>query len=103
MSGMEFRKFDLREKHLALLFSELHLRIRDLFRRVMQAWDCGPERPDNRQPLRPEHFPLGARGRDIVTRDGLIIATIAEPAMAEEITQRLNETEWKRQEDQWAL
>jgi hypothetical protein len=89
---MESRKFDLREKHLALLFSELHHRIRDLFRRVMKAWDCGPVRPDNRQPLRPEHFPLGARARDIVTRDGLIIATIAEHAMAEEITQRLNET-----------
>jgi hypothetical protein len=68
----------------------------------MKAWDCGPVRPDNRQPLRPEHFPLGARARDIVTRDGLIIATIAEHAMAEEITQRLNETVWKRQ-DQWAL
>jgi hypothetical protein len=103
MSGMESRKFDLREKHLALLFNQLHHRIRDLFRRVMQAWDCGPERPDNRQPLRPDHFPLGARGREIVTRDGLIIATIGEHAMAEEITQRLNETEWKRQEDQWAL
>jgi hypothetical protein len=62
MSGMESRKFDLREKHLALLFSELHHRIRDLFRRVMQAWDCGLEGPDNRQPLRSEHFPLGARG-----------------------------------------
>jgi len=37
-----------------------------------------------------------------VTGDGLIIATIAEHAMAEEITQRLNETVWKRQ-DQWAL
>jgi len=92
MSGMESRKLDLREKHLALLFSELHHRIRDLFRRVMQAWDCDPVRPDNRQPLRPEHFPLSARARDIVTRDGLIIATIAEHAMAEEITQRLNET-----------
>jgi hypothetical protein len=56
-----------------------------------------------RQPLRPEYFPLDARGREIVTRDGFIIATIAEPAMAEEIAQRLNETEWKRQEDQWAL
>jgi hypothetical protein len=67
----------------------------------MQAWDAGPERPENRQPLRPEHFPLGARDRDIVTGDGLIIATIAEHAMPKSI-QRLNETEWKRQ-DQWAL
>jgi hypothetical protein len=70
---------------------------------VIQAWDCGAERSDGRQPLRPEYFPLDARGREIVTRDGFIIATIAEPAMAEEIAQRLNETEWKRQEDQWAL
>jgi hypothetical protein len=38
-----------------------------------------------------------------VTRDGLIIATIAEAAMAEEIPQRLNETESKRREEQWTL
>jgi hypothetical protein len=103
MSEMQSRKFAVSEKDLALLFGELDHRIRNLFRRVIQAWDCGPERPDNRQPLRPEYFPLDARDREIVTRDGFIIATIAEPAMAEEIAQRLNETEWKRQEDQWAL
>jgi hypothetical protein len=66
---------------------------------VIQAWDCGAER----QPLRPEYFPLDAPGLRDRDRDGFIIATIAEPAMAEEIAQRLNETEWKRQEDQWAL
>lgn len=103
MPGTHSGKFDLKGKGLALLLTELDHRTRNLFRRVIQACDCGPERPDNRQLLRPEHFPLDAQGRDIVTRDGAVIATIAEPAMAEEITRRLNETEWKRQEDQWAL
>jgi hypothetical protein len=103
MSEIQSRKFAESERDLALLFGELDHLIRNLFRRVIRAWNCGPERPDGQQPLRPECFPLDARGREIVTRDGFIIATIAEPAMAEEIAQRLNETVWKRQEDQWAL
>jgi hypothetical protein len=31
-----------------------------------------------------------------------VIASTADPAFAEEITQRLNETEWRRQEEWWA-
>jgi hypothetical protein len=41
-------------------------------------------------PLRSEHFPVEARGREIVTRHGVIIATAADPAMGEEIARRLN-------------
>jgi hypothetical protein len=70
MSGMQSRKFDPSEKDLAPLFSELDHRIRNLFRRLIRAWDCVPERPDNRQPLRPEHFPLGARGKRRLYRTG---------------------------------
>jgi hypothetical protein len=72
MSEMQSCKFAVSEMNLALLFGELDHRIRHLFQRVIQAWDCGQERPDNRQPLRSEYFPLDARNREIVTRDGFI-------------------------------
>jgi hypothetical protein len=54
-------------------------------------------------PLRSEHFPVQARGREIVTRHGVTIAVAADPAMSEEIAWRLNETDLSDQENQWAL
>jgi hypothetical protein len=54
-------------------------------------------------PLRSEHFPVQARGREIVTQQGVIIAAAADPAMGEEIARRLNKSDWGDQEDQWAL
>jgi hypothetical protein len=54
-------------------------------------------------PLRSEHFPVEARGREIVTQHGVIIATASDAAMSEEIARRLNESDLKGQEDQWAL
>lgn len=54
-------------------------------------------------PLRSEHFPVQARGREIVTEQGVVIATTADPAMSEEIARRLNESDFRSQEDQWAL
>ena len=44
-----------------------------------------------------------ARGREIVTQQGVVIATAADPAMSEEIARRLNKSDWSDQEDQWAL
>jgi hypothetical protein len=73
-----------------------------LLRRVAVAREC-PDRSDRRLPLRSEHFPVQARGREIVTQHGVIIAVAADPAMSEEIARRLNETDWSGQEDQWAL
>jgi hypothetical protein len=72
-----------------------------LFRRVAEA-RC-PDRSDRRLPLRSEHFPVQARGREIVTQHGVIIALAADPAMSEEIARRLNKSDWSDQEDQWAL
>jgi hypothetical protein len=54
-------------------------------------------------PLRSEHFPVQARGREIVTQQGVTIAAAADPAMSEEIARRLNESDLSGQEDQWAL
>ena len=60
-------------------------------------------RPDQCLPLRSEHFPVEARGREIVTQEGVMIAVATDPAMSEEIARRLNKSYWSDQEDQWAL
>jgi hypothetical protein len=73
-----------------------------LFRRITEPREC-PDRSDRRLPLRSEHFPVQARGREIVTQHGVIIAVAADPAMSEEIARRLNKSDWSDQEDQWAL
>lgn len=69
-----------------------------LFRRVV-----GPDRVDKGEALRAEYFPATARGREIITADGAIIATAADSVLAAEIAERLNETDWMRLEDQWSL
>ena len=61
------------------------------------------DRADSRSPLRSEHFPVHARGREIATEQGIVIATAANSAMSEEIARRLNESDFRSQEDQWAL
>jgi hypothetical protein len=44
-----------------------------LFQRIAGARECWA-RSDRRLPLRSEHFPVEARGREIVTQQGVIIA-----------------------------
>jgi hypothetical protein len=61
------------------------------------------DRSDRRSPLHPERFPVQARGRDILTQDGVIIAVAGNAAIGEEIVRRLNKTDWNDQEDRWAL
>ena len=61
------------------------------------------DRSDRRLPLRSEHFLVEARGREIVTQEGVVIAVTTDPAMSEEIARRLNKSDWSDQEDQWAL
>ena len=73
-----------------------------LFRRMAGVREC-PDRSDRRLPIRSQHFPVRARGREIVTQEGVIIAVATDPAMSEEIARRLNKSDWSDQEDQWAL
>ena len=73
-----------------------------LFQRIAAARECAGSF-DRHLPLRSEHFPVQASGREIVTRHGVIIAVAADPAMSEEIARRLNESDWSDQVDQWAL
>jgi hypothetical protein len=64
---------------------------------------CGPDRTHERERLREIHFPANVIGCNIVGHHGKVIATAPDSEMAAEISQRLNETEWCRQEDRWAL
>jgi hypothetical protein len=73
-----------------------------LLRRMAGTTDCR-DRSDRRSSLRSEDFPVEARGREIVTQEGVMIAVANDPAMGEEIARRLNKTYWSDQEDQWAL
>jgi hypothetical protein len=73
-----------------------------LLRRVAEARECR-DRSGQRLPLRSEDFPVEARGREIVTRHGVVIANTVDLAMSEEIARRLNKSDWSDQEDQWAL
>ena len=61
------------------------------------------DRSDSRLPLRSAYFPVRARGHEIITEQGVVIATAADPAMSEEIARRLNESDFRGQEGQWAL
>lgn len=63
---------------------------------------CGADGAAGLGPLGTVGFPLRTSDRDIITPNGRVIASAADPALAEEIAQRLNETEWRRQEDCWA-
>ena len=73
-----------------------------LFQRMAGARECR-DRSDRRLPLRSEHFPVEARGREIVTQEGVMIAVATDPGMSEEIARRLNNSYWSDLEDQWAL
>jgi len=73
-----------------------------LFQRIAGVGE-GAGSFDRHWPLRSEHFPVQARGREIVTQHGVMIATAADPALSEEIARRLNKSDLSDQEDQWAL
>ena len=73
-----------------------------LFQRMAETRECR-DRSDRRLPLRSEHFPVEARGREVVTQHGVVIAVATDAAMSGEIARRLNKSDWRDQEDQWAL
>ena len=54
-------------------------------------------------PLRSEDFPLQSRGREIVTEAGVLVATAVDASLSREIARRLNNDDWRDQEDLWAL
>ena len=58
--------------------------------------------PNDDKPLKPEDFPVNAEGKKIKKDDGTPIAETADPALAEDVADRLNEGEARREEDKWS-
>ena len=52
--------------------------------------------------LKPRDFPLTAEGVTLSKPDGKPIATAKDPATAEEIAERLNADEDRKEEDRWS-
>jgi hypothetical protein len=54
------------------------------------------------QPLAPDDFPVQLENSKIVKQSGAPIADACNPKTAEEIADRLNEDEERREEDRWS-
>lgn len=54
------------------------------------------------KPLKPDDFPVSADGKDIKKQDGTSIAHTDDPAVADDLAERLNEDEAQREEDKWS-
>ena len=55
-----------------------------------------------KKPLKPDDFPVNADGTKIKKQDGTTIANTEEPAVAEDVADRLNADEAQREEDKWS-
>jgi hypothetical protein len=67
----------------------------ELLRHVAGSREC-QDRSEQRLPLRSDHFPVEASGREILTQQGAAIAVATDPAMSEEIARRLNRSDLER-------
>jgi hypothetical protein len=56
----------------------------------------------NDKSLKPNDFPVNADGKTVETHDGKPIADTADPEMASDVADRLNEDEAQREEDKWS-
>ena len=54
------------------------------------------------EPLKPEDFPVHTNQKQIVKNDGKIIAEARTKKTAEDLTDRLNAEEDRREEDRWS-
>ena len=52
-----------------------------------------------KKPLEPNDFPVNADGKKIKKQDGTPIANTDDPAVAEDVAERLNDDEARREED----
>ena len=55
-----------------------------------------------KKPLEPDDFPVNADGKKITKQDGTPIANTEDPAVAEDVAERLNDDEARREEDKWS-
>src|ERR1035438_5030077 len=56
----------------------------------------------NDKPLKPDDFPVEVEGEELVTADGKPIAKAKPPATAEDIADRLNEDDCRKEQDRWS-
>ena len=56
----------------------------------------------NDKPLKPDDFPIEVEGEKLVTADGKPIAKAKTPAIAEDIAERLNEDDYRKEQDGWS-
>ena len=56
----------------------------------------------NDKPLKPDDFPIEVEGEELVTADGKLIAKAKTPAIAEDIADRLNEDDYRKEQDGWS-
>jgi hypothetical protein len=56
----------------------------------------------DKEQLKPDDFPLHTEQRKIVKPDGEDIAEASTPKIAEEVAERLNAEEDRREQDRWA-
>jgi hypothetical protein len=56
----------------------------------------------DKEQLKPDDFPVHAESKKIVKPDGKDIAEANTPKIAEEVAERLNTEENRREEDRWA-
>jgi len=57
---------------------------------------------DEKKAIKPEDFPVNADGTKIKKQDGTPIAEAQDPAVADDIADRLNENDARREEDKWS-
>ena len=55
-----------------------------------------------KKPLESNDFPVNADGKKIKKQDGTPIASTEDPAVAEDVADRLNDDEARREEDKWS-
>jgi hypothetical protein len=56
----------------------------------------------DKEQLKPDDFPVHSERKKIVKPDGKDIAEASTPKIAEEVTERLNAEEDRREQDRWA-
>lgn len=61
-----------------------------------------PSETTTEKPLESDDFPVHADGEKVKKKDGTPVAETEHPAVAEDIADRLNEDEARREEDKWS-
>ena len=56
----------------------------------------------NDKPLKPDDFPVEVEGDELMTADGKPIGKAETPAIAEDVAERLNEDDSRKEQDRWS-